>query len=101
MIDEEGALYQEVRRCEGVVGKRKRAGKEPSPEAEKALADARAALRAWRSTNGLLDPAGRRIPGVEAPTQKRAPKTVPLRDLNAAIVAAATARGPRLGGKIV
>lgn len=101
MIDEESLLYQEVRRCESAVGKRNRAGKDPSPEADKALADARAALKAWRANNGLLDPAGRRIPGAEAPKQKRAPKPIPLRDINAARVAAATARGPRLGGKIV
>ena len=55
MIDEEGQLFQEVRRWEHIICKRKRAGKEPSPEAEaelskrKAEAEAAARLKALRS----------------------------------------------------
>lgn len=100
MIDEEGQLFQEVRRWENVICKRKRSGKEPSPEADKALADARAALKAWRAALALLGPDGKRISGLAAPKRK-VDRQIPLRDINAARVAAATARGPRLGGKIV
>lgn len=100
MIDEEDQLFQEMRRCEHIVCKRKRTGKDPSPEADQALAEARAALKAWRAERGLLGSDGRRISGLAAPKRK-VERPIPLRDINAARVAAATARGPRLGGKIV
>lgn len=100
MIDEEGALFQEVRRCEYVVGKRKQSGKEPCPEADRRLVEARAALKAWRAEHDLLGPDGKRISGLAA-AKRKGDRQIPLRDLNAARVAAATARGPRLGGPTV
>lgn len=100
MIDEESVLYQEVRRCESVVSRRKRSGKEPCPEADLRLEDARYALKAWRAEHDLLGPDGKRISGL-APAKRKVDRSIPLRDLNAARVAAATARGPRLGGRTV
>lgn len=100
MIDEESVLYQEVRRCVTVVSKRKGAGKEPCPESARKLTEARAALKAWRAEHDLLGPDGKRISGL-APAKRKVDRSIPLRDLNAARVAAATARGPRLGGSTV